>query len=300
MKPVILFVFAGRKPNMALQVPLIKRILADNPNADYHIWDLARNPDDSDYLRSIEGERISVITDFAGDNPWTRFNDVFCHYAAEKYRDHLFMKIDDDVVFLETDRFRDFIQAVDDNRSAVVSAKVINNGACTVIDPGLYELFRAMSFPLLDVHQSAEYARMAHNYLFDHAVELLGEPLQLIPTADWLSINLIGYDWHMGCRIASHLGKPSPQYIAGRRFRRGVIGDEGRVNMLPRMILQGFLAGHLYFGPQAKAMGDAELDAFRSRYAELGKQHRDATDEGARAAYAVEKPRWAELADRLT
>lgn len=37
MLRVILFVFAGRKANMQLQVPYIKRILAEHPNVEYDI-----------------------------------------------------------------------------------------------------------------------------------------------------------------------------------------------------------------------------------------------------------------------
>ncbi|OTR07280.1 hypothetical protein B9M83_09230, partial [Mycobacteroides abscessus] len=60
MLRVILFVFAGRKANMELQVPYIKRILAEHPNVEYHVWNLARDPKDAEYLQTITGERITV------------------------------------------------------------------------------------------------------------------------------------------------------------------------------------------------------------------------------------------------
>lgn len=277
---VIMFCFAGREPNMELQLPLIRRILAEHPDVGYHCWNLACTPEDDAYLRTITGERITVINDLYGPDPWTRFDDIYRHYTQPEFENCLFVKLDDDVVFIETDRFGDFLAAIDQSRDSIVSAKVINNGACTPTEPGLWRTFEAMNCPLMDVHLHADYAQMAHDYLFDHQAELIAQPVKLIPTTDWLSINLIGYDYRMGTRIARYLGGPSPSYIAGRPVhnhgrRGGRLGDEGRINLLPRIIAQGFLAAHLTFGPQK--LTDAELVGLRRRYAELGQRYLEVT-----------------------
>ena len=87
---VILFVFAGRKQNMELQLPLVRRIITEHPNVQYHVWNLSRNDDDNHYLRAIEGERITVLNDYFGIAPWLGFNAIYRHYAHNpKYRDHL-------------------------------------------------------------------------------------------------------------------------------------------------------------------------------------------------------------------
>lgn len=273
MRDVVMFEFAGRRQNMELQLPLMRRVLAENPGAEFHIWNLARNSEDAEYIKGIRGERISVHGDFYGDNGWERFNDVYRHYADPQYKDCLFVKIDDDVVFLETGRFADFLAAVDDNRGSVVSAKVVNNGACTPTEPGLWAGFEKLNIPLLDVHLSTAYAEMSHQYFFDH--DMVGQPVKLIPTEDWLSINVIGYDWPTACRIAELVGTHSPQRIAGRNFPDGLLGDEGMVNTLPRLIMQGFLACHLNFGPQV--MPAAQLTDVRERYAAIGQRYLGAT-----------------------
>src|SRR6187402_559294 len=82
----IIFCFGGRRANIDLQLPFIRRILDQHPEVEYHLWDLARTAEDSAYLRSLDGDRISVLTDFAGDNPWRRFDDVYRYYAGEQYR----------------------------------------------------------------------------------------------------------------------------------------------------------------------------------------------------------------------
>ena len=118
---------------------------------------------------------------------------------------------------------------------------------------------------------------MSHTYMFEHWREMVGQPVELIKTRDWLSINTIGYDWRMVRKIARSVGTPSPGDIAGRSFTPSTkIGDEGMVNMLPRLIFQGFLTAHLSFGPQHAHLTDAQLSLWRKRYAAIGQQYLDA------------------------
>lgn len=269
-----MFVFAGRRPNMELQLPCVRRILENNPSVEYHVWNLTYNKTDTEYVRSIKGERITVIEDLygkrGGRDAW---NKVFKHYADRRYQDHLFVKTDDDIVFIETQRFAAFINAIDKHRDAVLSANTINNGACTPMEPGLWEEFTQLGIPLLDIHKHNTFADMAHNYFFQHAATMLDQPIQLVPTEDWISINMIGYDWPMARHLAAEVGKvPHPPYIAGRRFPLPWgMGDEGAVNMLPRIVMRGFTAGHLGFGKQGVTDDQAAL--WRRRYKEIGKRY---------------------------
>lgn len=260
---------------MELQMPYLRRILDENPDTELHIWDLSRTPEDHAYIQGITGDRITVMDQFYdGTQPWRHFNKVWRHYAEPEYRDHLFVKVDDDVVFLETDAFGSFITAIDANLGTVVSAKVINNGACTHTEPDLWFGYEALHIPLLDVHMSADYADICHRWFFDHWADTINHAPVLTPTEDWLSINLIGYDWRTGYDIAHRLDRPSPPTIAGRTFTpSNRIGDEGSVNMLPRMIHEGFVAAHLTFGPQERTMTAGQLAEYRKLYADIAEQY---------------------------
>jgi hypothetical protein len=273
---VILFVFAGRRPNMELQLPFVRRILAENPDVDYHIWDLARTRRDSDYLQTITGDRITVHNEFRRTTPG--YDSVYRHYAESQYQDCVFVKIDDDIVFLQTERFRDFVDAVKANPNVMMSANIINNGACTSLEPSLMGKFRRLGIPLLDVHKSTEYAAMAHNYFFDHHQDLLEQPIKCVPTTQWLSINTIGYTATMATAIANKVGSTcgtakKPKLVAGRALTS--FGDEGLVNTFPRSIMRGFLSCHLTFGPQN--LTDEILAPWRSRYGEIGQGYLAAT-----------------------
>lgn len=272
MPETILFVFAGRKPNLEIAVPFYQRLTEQSPDLQVHVWDLARNPQDSEYIRSISGERITVRTEFY-DPPYTQRGQgrVWRHYAQPGYQDAVFVKADDDVVFLDTARFPELVEAATDNSGTVVSALTINNGASTRLIPELWAGFEKLNIPLLDVHLSAGFAEMCHRWFFAHWRE--NRSPKLSPTQDWVSINLIAFTWETCQQIVYRMRTITSGEIAGRMFGRHQPGDEGAANMLPRLIHEGFTAAHLYFGPQAEQMDDGLLAELRKHYADIARQY---------------------------
>ncbi len=301
---VVLFVFAGRTANMKVQLPLIRRILAEHPAAELHVWNLARNDDDAAYVNTISGERITVRAEHPqnlcrgrADTPLDAVIDVYTRYAAPEYADTVFVKLDDDVVFLETERFGAFIDAINIHLGAVVSANVINNEACcAATQPAIWGKFAALGVPLSDFHNSADIARSSHDYFCDHHTEMLGQPIELIPTRTWLSVHAIGYTAATARRIAERLNTPAshhPPVVAGRPWETS---DEAVLNLFPRIIMRGFTAAHLSFGGQDHAgkqlfgaLGWADqLKSWRYRYAEIGQRYlQSANDMGSRQLPAL-------------
>lgn len=269
MKKVVMFAFWGRRENVELQLPFIRRILAEHSNVEFHGWNLARNNDDARWLKTLSGDGIQIRNDFAGPRAFTKMSNVWKHYGDEQTNDGtLYVKFDDDVVFIETERFGDFLSAIEDNPGALISAKTINNGACTPLEPELWRGFSQLRIPLLDVHMSNEYAAMSHDFMFKNWQKLIGQELELIPTQDWLSINFIGMDWGVLHYVADRIGQRSPAHIAGRNWPNGArIGDEGACNLVERAILEGFLVAHLTFGPQK--VTDNQAHALRREYEKI-------------------------------
>lgn len=277
-----MFVFAGRKPNIEVALPFYRRILEQNLDTELHIWDLARDPEDSEYLRTIEGERITVKTAFYGPIASRGQVRVWKYYASPQYADCIFTKLDDDDLFLETDSYPSFVQAAQDNPDKVISALTINNGASTRLIPDIWALYQQLDIPLLDVHLSAEYAEQSHRWFNANWQTLAGQPAKLVPADTWVSINAIAYTWEMGCKIAALLGTRPPTVIMDReypyrtpqgRLTRYKVGDEGAVNMQPVLIHQGFVAGHFSFGPQSKLMDDGLQAELRKLYADIANQY---------------------------
>lgn len=270
--PVTIFVFAGRRPNMELQLKCVERILAENPNVEYHIWNMARNDADREYVCGLGGERVVVHREHSPSSQQT-FSKIFNYYAREEFQDHIFMKVDDDVVFLETERFSAYLAAIKKHSDSVVSAMVVNNGASTSLQPALWNIFQSLGVPLLDIHKVNRFAAACHEHFFAHHDEILGQPIELVPTKDWLSINAIGFSAQVAKQFAALLGKvPHPRFIAGRYFPAPWgIADEGVSNCLPRIIMRGFTAVHLTFGPQGCT--PEQEDAWRAAYAPIIDQY---------------------------
>lgn len=269
-RPVTLFMFAGRRGNLEVNLPLIRRILDENPLVQCDIWNLARDRTDGEYLKTIAGDRIRVIHTYA---PGTRrMYKVWQHYAQRQYRDHLFVKIDDDVVFIETEKFGEFVDAIEANPDRILSAEVVNNGACTEFMPDLCQGFLGLGIPLLDVHESNEYAQMCHQYMLERWRDLVSRPTGIADIETWLSINFIGLDWSMLASLAAKIGQRSPAQIADREWGpRCRIGDEGAANMFDRAVMTGFTVGHLGFGPQK--LTEAQEAEWQGWYAELGQEY---------------------------
>jgi len=265
---VVFFGFYGRGPNMALQAPFVRRILEQHPNVRWEIWNLARNQLDAVNLQTLHASpRINVLNDFWRNRA---YDAVYYHYAQPEYADTLFVKCDDDIVFIQTERFGEFLDAIAANPGTVISPLIINNGASTRHEPGLWRAYKTLDIELLQVHTDVRFADMCHNYFFTHWQKILATPPKLIKTTDWVSINMIGFDHPAMRALAAPLRRPAPPMIAGREFDPLIhtIGDEGSANLLPRKILKGFTVAHLGFGPQQPSI--EQLDTWRAGYATVG------------------------------
>lgn len=269
---VIIWCPAGRRANMELLLPFLRRILAENPETELHIWDVARRPDDHAWLGTVWGERITLIGDFYGYPEREAFVEIYRHYADEAYKDALFVKVDDDIVFIETKRFPQFVGAIRAYPDAIVSADTINNGACATLEPRLAAMFPDMESIALEAYQSADFARASHDWFFDE-LPVIDAPMMAFLVKDWLSINLVGWTWATGANLSARLGQKPPDRIAGRRITQKRMGDEGAANTMRRIVLQGFTAAHLSFGPQHKQLPESYWQETRKQYQEIGKQY---------------------------
>jgi hypothetical protein len=78
------------------------------------------------------------------------------------------------------------------------------------------------------------------------------------------------------------MGTPHPAVLAGRPMKGwggwegpdrpwGSFGCEGTFNTMPRIIMKGFTAAHLTYGPQNPIA--SELKGWRKQYARIGQQY---------------------------
>lgn len=273
---VILWCPAGRRANMELLLPFLRRILDEHPETELHIWDLARDPADHEWLSTVWGDRITLVGDFYGHRIREAFVKVYLHYADRQYRGAVFVKCDDDILFIETGRFAEFLAAIRYHADAIVSADTVNNGACATLNPCIAAMFPDMASIPLEAFESVSFARASHDFFFDEWTRMVGQPVAAQWVQDYLSINLIGYTWRTGVALAQGLNTRPPKQIAGRKITQKRMGDEGMANMLPRIILKGFTAAHLSFQPQHGQLPESYWQGIRDRYKPIGKQYLEA------------------------
>lgn len=294
--PIVFFVFAGREPNMELQRPYIDRLLDLYPNAQYHVWNLTRNAEDDAYIRGLHDpeRRVLVFNQLQVPNTWpvgcrrklkrpkwcgckdcrpSPYEKVYEWYVGQDaYHDAVFVKLDDDIVFIETERFSEVLDVLAEHPNAVVSANVVNNVVSAKHDHELRQIIEDQVGPdasqkaWFDLHATAEFARDSHDWFLDNWQALTRssrypEVARSLP-GERVSINTICFTFPTLVRLDAVIRHPL--------FRR--MGDEGAIcnNFLPRITVT-FRTAHLYFGPQRIAMTDAELDEYRRRYAEVAK-----------------------------
>jgi hypothetical protein len=317
-----MYVCAGRRANMELQLPLVRRILDDNPDVEYHVWNFSRLESDREYVKTIAGMGLPRTTVFNEVGPMGH-NHAYGIYTQPEYKDTIFVKVDDDIVFIETGRFGKFLQAIVAHPGAVISANIVNNGACTPLEPGIWAGFNELGMHLLDVHTTSVFADMAHTYFFDHFDQMIRQPVTLIPSEDWLSVNMIGYNWDVARHLVDTIGTPHPAVLAGRPLKRwqtplpgapyGIFGCEGAWNTLPKIIMKGFTAAHMSFGPQKAT--EEQLERWGKNYRQLGEQYLNSppkyyyedglpglspVSRGQNVVVELTKQQWQQLSDTLS
>lgn len=299
MNRIVLFMFAGRRVNMEVGLPYLYRILDDYPQAELHLWDLTRDPADQMYLRSLEGaqnSRVRVLGHLHGGHPirclypngqrrrrggppchcikhkppYEQPYKNYAHPIREADPDTIYVKIDDDVLFLETDKFADLIAPLAEHPNRIISANVVNNAVCAKYTRGWTKT--ANDFSLGDpadprndkrwwaLHEDPEFAVYEHKRFLNFHVSIPRPTYVRTRPGEAVSINCVAFTHAMMVRLAQMMGDPD----------KGGLGDEGAVDRLLPWICLSFKAAHLSFGPQERSKS-VDWEALRTEYLHLRK-----------------------------
>jgi hypothetical protein len=280
--PVIATTFAGRRDRMSLLVDYVVAAIDAGIVTAYHVWDYARTEVDRRWLHTLPQRHpaISVLTP-AGHH--ARYRAYYRHYRREDHEGGLFLKLDDDIVYLSLDRLAAFVDfRVAHPEYFLVSASVVNNGVCAhfqqqrgAIPPSLMEL------PYPDrgfcgrLWEHADLAERLHDFFLDDPGRFDIAGVDIAP--DRLSINCVAY-----------LGSDLDALVD--------VGDDDEQDLsvtIPRRlqrrnaIFHPMLASHLSFFSQEGGMDVARLlDRYRALARHVGvrtnDQRGDATRSGDR------------------
>jgi hypothetical protein len=122
---VILFCPCGRKETLSIQIKYVLLLLDYYPelNIEYHIWNIAWERGDREYVRSLSTfhSRVRVLyTPYldndvevyrAGPTASRQFAFIYSQfYLYEAFKRFVFVKLDDDIVFVDVPQFKNFIE----------------------------------------------------------------------------------------------------------------------------------------------------------------------------------------------
>lgn len=125
--------FAGRRDRMQLLVAYILKALEHGLLSEWHVWNYSRSQMDSDWIGSLPSlhPNICIMTPTTDKK---RYGDCYRYYqrsAPACAPEDVFLKFDDDIVYLDLKELQGFLDARRANPSLVIlSANVVNNPTC--------------------------------------------------------------------------------------------------------------------------------------------------------------------------
>jgi len=133
---VILFCPGGRESVLRIQIKYMLMLLELEIVYEYHIWDFSWSKSDSDFISTLGDlhPKIKIKhspyknAERAGQVASKQFS-YFLHdyYNYETYKDYIFVKLDDDITYIDTYSFEKFIEGRRNSNSFLYSANIINN-----------------------------------------------------------------------------------------------------------------------------------------------------------------------------
>lgn len=196
--------------------------------------------------------------------------DFYRFYAARavEYADHVILKCDDDMVYLQLDRLEDFIRFRLAHREwFLVSANVINNNICAYNQQAGGAIpHTLMELELPDggfggtLWANGTLAEKLHDHFLDDRAAFERLPAQPISWTQRLSINFISWMGRDSAYMSAYMNddEHSVSIEIPRWLRR------------PNCIYPGFLASHLTFHTQDNSFDHARI---LQRYRQLADEH---------------------------
>jgi hypothetical protein len=243
---IILTCFAGRKFNLEILLKYVDKLIKSGEVSEFHIWNFTRKNDDEIYVKSLKN-KYKVITPVNKDK-WNEYYDYYRSYGDND----VIIKMDDDILFIDTVMFKDFIEIVKTDNSLAVFPSIINNGVCAyyqqkydILPKSLHEFKYETYYG--EVVNGGALGTKIHEYFIKNKENIISKSRSIKPNiikhniGDRISINFFG--------------------ITGKNFKKLKFTDKcddehelsventKRLNM-HLTIFMNFIVCHGSFGPQ--------------------------------------------------
>jgi len=242
--------FAGRRDRMSILVSYMTEALHRGILTTWHVWDYTRCEDDAVWLRTTVASIPGVII----KSPMQKdtYEDCYASYTPASYDpDTVFVKFDDDIVYVDLEAFEGFI-AFRRSRPDIylLSANVVNNIVCAGIQKYHQGFFKDVAIDAL--HTSSAQATAIHRAFLAGDTPKTADIVMYDPNVI-LNINFVawlGADLQSVCLCESLRTGRDEQALASifpKLFHR------------PVAIYGPFVVSHLSFYTQDPSMDIPEL-----------------------------------------
>lgn len=127
---VIWTCFAGRQHNLEILLRYVIALINKGVIHECHLWNFTRKKEDDIWLRShFSGTNLPIkVIEPKRKCSWSEY---YKHYTKERYKNHIIIKCDDDIVYIDIERFHNFIENREKNPNSLLAfPSIINNAIC--------------------------------------------------------------------------------------------------------------------------------------------------------------------------
>lgn len=134
---VIFTCFAGRRGNLEVLLAYTDALYKKELLYEFHMWNFTRNGDDEAWIKECFDKKINP------EHPYVKlfhpdksagWRDYYKHYTQQAYPNHVIVKCDDDILYIDVEGFKGFIERRLENKDNLLAfGSIVNNGVCAHI-----------------------------------------------------------------------------------------------------------------------------------------------------------------------
>lgn len=267
-RPAVIWTcFAGRHRCLQVQLRYVMYLMERGLVSECHLWNYTRAPEDEAWLKTLYDAKRRAprrarpniqLMEVRNKASWREY---YQHYTTERYPNHIIIKCDDDIVYMDVDRFAAFIE----HRRALPNhlllfPSIVNNGVCAFYQQmtGLLPADKVGVLPFETTYgrlwSDGALAQLVHMHFIEHEAEWRSKTASLtvreVPFANRISINFFAI-------LSKDLGI----------FQRVIDDDEAELSVQmplafgrPHAIDQSFVVSHLsFYSQRSSGLDEAPL-----------------------------------------
>ena len=175
---VIFTIFAGRKKYMEILNVYLNKLLKKNSIHEVHFWSFTENTEDIDYMKSLETKNSKYKVHYPPSPSKKIWYYYYNYYLTNTNENDIVIKCDDDILYIDIDRFDDFINNI--NQECINFPNIINNDVCAYYQTqnNIHDLFNynvehiinkvGVTHPLTNWFKSFDKANKIHEMFLEN------------------------------------------------------------------------------------------------------------------------------------